>query len=560
MSWLAELFRPDAMGHASVAHAILILGLVIAVGLFVGSLRVANLTLGVAGVLFAGIAFGHFGFGISPEVLEFTREFGLILFVYTIGMQVGPGFFSSLKRQGLRLNLLAAAVVSLGALVTVAIHLWGKVEFPAAIGLFSGATTNTPSLAAAQQAMLDKALSDDLRALPGLGYAISYPFGVLGIIAAMMLLRAAFRIDVAQESQVFLRAQAADRPDLARANLEVQNPNLDGLALSQVPFPTDAGVVVSRILHADKVTSVTPDTRLARGDVLLAVGPRESLEQLRIVVGNASDVDLAALPSNLTSKRLIVTHKAAIGRPVTEVNDSVRRFGVTLTRVARADIELPVTDEVRLNFGDQVLAVGEPAAIDRAAGELGNQPKALNHPMLVPVFVGIALGVVVGSWPLYFPGAPAAVKLGLAGGPLLVAIALSRIGKVGPLVWYMPISANFMLREVGISLFLACVGLKAGDRFVATLVEGDGLKWMAMAALITLVPLLVVGLVGRLALGLNYLSLCGLLAGSMTDPPALAFVTQATGSEGPSIAYATVYPLTMFLRVLFAQFLVIYLL
>ena len=560
MPWLAELFRPESLGHASVAHSILVLGLVIASGLFLGSLRVKNLTLGVAGVLFAGIAFGHFGFGISPEVLEFAREFGLILFVYTIGMQVGPGFFSSLRRQGLRLNLLASAVVALGAFFTVAIHHWGQVEFPAAIGMFSGATTNTPSLAAAQQAMQDKALSEDLRALPGLGYAISYPFGVLGIILTMMLLRGLFRIDVAQESQIFLSAQAADRPDLGRVNLEVQNPNLDHLALKDVPFPTDSGVVISRILHAGRVASVTPDTRLARGDVVLAVGPREKLDQLRIVVGATSQTDLAALPSTITSQRLIVTHKEVIGRPVTEVNDSMRRFGVTLTRVARADIELPVSDEVRLNFGDQVLAVGEPAAIDQAAHELGNQPKALNHPMLVPVFVGIALGVVVGSWPLYFPGAPAAVKLGLAGGPLLVAIALSRIGKVGPLVWYMPISANFMLREVGISLFLACVGLKSGDRFVATLVQGDGFKWMALAALITLLPLIIVGLFGRLALKLNYLSLCGLLAGSMTDPPALAFVTQATGSEGPSIAYATVYPLTMFLRVLFAQFLVIYLL
>lgn len=557
MSWLSDLF---ASSHASVAHSILVLGLVIACGLFVGSLRFKNLTLGVAGVLFAGIAFGHFGLGISPEVLEFAREFGLILFVYTIGMQVGPGFFSSLKRQGLRLNLLAAAVVALGAFFTVAIHLFGKVEFPAAIGMFSGATTNTPSLAAAQQAMQDKALSDDLRALPGLGYAISYPFGVLGIILTMMLLRSVFRIDVAKESQVFLSSQAAQAPDLGRVNLEVQNPNLDGLALDDVPFPKDSGVVVSRILHAGRVESVTPETRLARGDVVLAVGPKDKLDQLRIVVGAASPHDLATLPSALTSKRLIVTHKEVIGRPVTEVNDSMRRFGVTLTRVARADIELPVSDEVRLNFGDQVLAVGEPASIDKAAHELGNQPKALNHPMLVPVFVGIALGVVVGSAPLSFPGAPAAVKLGLAGGPLLVAIALSRIGKVGPLVWYMPISANFMLREVGISLFLACVGLKSGDRFVATLLQGDGFKWMALAALITLGPLLVVGLFARLVLKLNYLSLCGLLAGSMTDPPALAFVTQATGSEGPSIAYATVYPLTMFLRVLFAQFLVIYLL
>ncbi|MBI5544415.1 MAG: putative transporter [Deltaproteobacteria bacterium] len=560
MEWLVALFRPEAGGHASVAHSILILALVAAVGLFIGSLKIRGLSLGVAGVLFAGIAFGHFGLGISPEVLEFAREFGLILFVYTIGMQVGPGFFSSLRRQGLRLNLLAGSVVVLGVLVTIGLFLFGGVKLPAAVGLFSGSTTNTPSLAAAQQAMQDTVTSADLRALPGLGYAIAYPFGVLGIILVMYALRGVFRIDVAKESQIFTRAQEEGRPQLSRMNLDVQNANLDGLSLKEVPFPLDSGVVGSRIRHAGKVASVTPETRLAVGDTILAVGPKEGLEKLRIVVGAESSIDLREMPSSVTSRRMIVTHKSAIGRPVTELNDVVRQFGVTITRVSRADIDLPVSPQVRLNFGDQLLAVGEQEGLDRAAGEVGDQPKALNHPMLVPVFVGIALGVIVGSWPLFFPGAPAAVKLGLAGGPLLVAIALSRIGKLGPLVWYMPISANFMLREVGIALFLACVGLKSGDRFVATLVQGDGLKWMGLAALITVVPLILVGLFSRLVYKMNYLSLCGLLAGSMTDPPALAFVTQVSGSEGPSIAYATVYPLTMFLRVLSAQFLVIYLL
>lgn len=560
MDWLVELFHPDPAGHASVAHSILILGLVAALGLFIGSIRIKGVTLGVAGVLFAGLGFGHFGLGISPEVLEFAREFGLILFVYTIGMQVGPGFFSSLRRQGLSLNLCAAAIVLLGVLTTVGIHFLARVELPAAVGLFSGATTNTPSLAAAQQALQDKALSPESRALPGMGYAMAYPFGVLGIILAMFIFRSLFRIDVGRESQIFTLTQGADRPVLSVLNLDVQNPNLDGLTLKDVPFPADSGVVVSRILHDGKVSAVGPETRLALGDTVLAVGPREGLERLRIVVGAESKKNLQAERSSITTKRLIVTHKPALGRPVTEINDVMRRYGVTLTRVARSDIELPISPQVRLNFGDQVMAVGEPEAIDKASAELGNQPHALNHPMLVPVFVGIALGVIVGSWPIYFPGAPAAVKLGLAGGPLLVAIALSRIGKVGPLVWYMPISANFMLREVGISLFLACVGLKSGDRFIATLTQGDGLKWMALAALITVLPLLVVGLVARVFLKLNYLSLCGLLAGSMTDPPALAFVTQMTGSEGPSIAYASVYPLTMFLRVIFAQVMVLFLL
>jgi putative transport protein len=424
------------------------------------------------------------------------------------------------------------------------------------VGLFSGATTNTPSLAAAQQAMQDKPLTEELRALHGLGYAVAYPFGVVGTILSMLLFRALFRIDVAKESLVFTQAEEASRPQVSAMNLEVKNQNLDGLPLSQVPFPPESGVVVSRILHAGQVSAAHPQTRLALGDTLLAVGPKEKLEQLRIVVGAESAVRLQEVKSAVTTKRLVVTKKAAIGRPVTEINDRVRQFGVTLTRVARADIEMPVSPEVRLNFGDQVLAVGEPAALDKAAQELGNQPRALNHPMLVPVFVGIALGVLLGSAPFYFPGAPAAVRLGLAGGPLLVAIVLARIGRIGPLVWYMPISANFMLREVGIALFLSCVGLKAGDRFVATLTQGHGLEWMGLASLITLVPLLVVGLLARVVFKLNYLALCGLIAGAQTDPPALAFVTEATGSEGPSIAYATVYPLTMFLRVLCAQFLV----
>ncbi len=553
MSWLESLFRPESVAHAPVAHSILILALVVAGGLVLGSLKFKGLTLGVAGVLFTGLAFGHFGLNISPEVLEFAREFGLILFVYTIGMQVGPGFFSSLRRQGLKLNLCAAAIVLGGSAVTLGIHAFAGVELPVAVGLFSGATTNTPSLAAAQQA-----LPEASRALPGLGYAIAYPFGVLGIILAMFVFRALFRIDVGAESRVFTQDLAASSPSLEVLNLDVQNTNLDGLKLSDVPFPDDAGVVVSRIFHEGRVSAVQPETRLRVGDTVLAVGPKEALERLRIVIGAPSARNLQAEPSPVTSRRLVVTHKRAIGRPVTEVNDRVRHFGVTLTRVARADIEMPISPEVRLNFGDQVMAVGEPEGIAQAAAELGNQPKTLNHPMLVPVFVGIALGVVLGSWPLQFPGAPAAVKLGLAGGPLLVAIVLSRVGKIGPLVWYMPISANFMLREVGIALFLACVGLRSGDRFVATLVQGDGLTWLGLAALITLVPLLVVGLVARVFLKLNYLSLCGLLSGSMTDPPALAFVTQLTGSEGPSIAYATVYPLTMFLRVLCAQFMVLY--
>jgi putative transport protein len=559
MSWIIALFKPEAGSSFSIAHAVLVLGLVAACGLALGSIRVLGVRLGVAGVLFSGLAFGHFGLSLDPQILEFVRDFGLILFVYTIGVQVGPGFLSSLRRQGLRLNLLAAAIVLVGVAVTVAVYSLGKVQAPAAVGLFSGATTNTPSLAATQQALQDKTLSDELRALPGLGYAIAYPFGVLGVILTMLVLRLAFRIDLQEEKRIFARSEEEAKPRLSVVNLEVQNPNLEGLALEKLPFPASAGVAISRILHEGRVRAARPELQLHLGDTLLAVGPKERLEELRILVGRESSMSLTSLPSDISSRRLIVTQRSALGKTVDEL-DLRRRYGVVVTRVARADIELPVSPEVRLQFGDSLLAVGEHEGVERAAKELGNSPKQLDHPILVPVFVGIALGVIVGSWPFYFPGVPAAVRLGLAGGPLLVAIVLSRIGKIGPLVWYMPISANFMLREVGISLFLACVGLRAGDRFLATLLQGDGVKWLALAALITLIPPLVVSVLARVAFKLNYLSLCGLLAGSMTDPPALAFVTNATGSEGPSIAYATVYPLTMFLRVLCAQVMILYLL
>jgi putative transport protein len=521
--------------------AILILCLVAASGLALGSVRVRGVSLGIAGVLFAGIGFGHFGVAADAHVLEFVREFGLILFVYSIGLQVGPGFAASLRRNGLPLNLMAAAIVALGVGIALLACRVGGVQPAAAVGLLSGATTNTPSLAAVQQALGellrgDEAAATRLAGLPGSSYAVAYPFGVVGIILAMLAVRAAFGIRVPQEREALARSQESESPPLARANLELANANLVGLPLEKVPL-------IAR-------------SRLALGDVLLAVGPRAELDELRVVVGRESPLDLRSLPSPITTQRLIVTHSAVTGRTLAEL-DFVHRFGVQVTRVSRAEIEMAAFPGFELQYGDTVLAVGEAGDIRKAAAELGDSPRSLNYPHLVPMFLGIALGVVVGSWPFNLPGVPVPVKLGLAGGPLLVAIALSRLGRFGPLVWYMPISANFMLREVGISLFLAAVGLKAGEHFVATLVGGTGLTWLAWGAAITLVPLLLVAGFARLALGVNYVTLCGLLAGSMTDPPALSFATSATESESPSLAYATVYPLTMLLRVLSAQVLLL---
>ena len=544
------------------AGAVLILALVAASGLALGAVRVRGLGLGIAGVLFAGLALGHLGVSIDARTLDFARELGLILFVYSIGLQVGPGFLASLRRHGLRLNALAASVVLLGVATALALHFLGGIGAPALAGILSGATTNTPSLAAAQQALKqvvsDPAERERLARLPGIGYAVAYPFGVVGIILVMVALRAVFRVVVAREAEELQRGLDAETPRPVRANLEVANPNLVGLPLEKVPLLGQSRIVVSRIQQDGVLLVPRPETRLGLGDVLLAVGTREELEALRVVVGRESPIDLRAMPSAITTRRLIVTRTGATGRTLAAL-DFARRLGVQITRVSRAEVELPASPGLELQYGDSVLAVGEAPDIAKVAAELGDSPRSLHYPHLVPMFLGIGLGILVGSWSFSLPGVPAPVRLGLAGGPLLVAIALSRLGSLGPLVWYMPLSANYMVRELGIVLFLSAVGLRAGDAFVETLVAGPGLQWMAAGALVTLLPLVVVAGIGRGVLRLNYLTLCGLLAGSMTDPPALAFANAVSGGEAPATAYATVYPLTMILRVLSAQLLVLYL-
>lgn len=548
MHFLTDLFTTD-----SVAHAVVILGLAASLGLLIGSVRVFGINFGIAGVLFAGLLFGHYGLTINEHVLDFVREFGLILFVYTIGVQVGPGFTDSLRRQGLPLNLMAAAVVLLGVIMTLIVSRVGGIDIKAAVGLYSGAVTNTPSLGAAQQALKDiPGLSPDAAKLPGLGYAIAYPFGIIGIILTMLITRALFRISIARESEVLRRVQHSSRPALAEADIELTNPNLDGLRIRDIPGLEASGVIVSRIHREGNVEVANPEEIMRAGDVLHAVGPERALKEFGLIVGVKSDLDLKEVPSQLITRRIVVTKQSVLGKTIEDL-DLIERYGVTVTRVSRAEIQFLATSDYRLQFGDTLLIVGEEDGVKQAAGEVGDSVRQLNHPQIVPMFVGIVLGVIAGSWPIAIPGMPAPVKLGLAGGPLVVAILLSRLGRIGPLIWYMPISANFMLREVGIVMFLACVGLRAGDQFVATLTRGDGFAWMAWATLITLVPLLVVALIARAVYRVNYLSLCGVLAGSMTDPPALAFATGMTGTDAPNVSYATVYPLVMLLRVLSAQ-------
>jgi putative transport protein len=552
MGWLADLF----VVH-SAAQAVVILCAVGALGLAIGSIRVFGVGLGIGGVLFSGLLFGHFKVTLDEPVMEFVREFGLILFVYTIGMQVGPGFFGSLRRQGMQLNVLAAAIVVMGLIIAVAIHRLLGIPVPVVAGLFSGATTNTPALAAAQQALKDiPNLPPETITQPGLAYALAYPFGIIGIILTMLTIRFIFRVDPLEEARQLFQQQVAATPRPVTMNIEVVNPNLDGLPLEKVPLYGENGVVVSRVLHGNEVVVAQPDTVIHVGDVLLVVGPKDKLHEFMLVVGKETATDVRRIPSPITTKRIVVTKKSAVGKTIDEL-ETPRLYDVAITRVSRAEIEFTPTPDFKLQFGDTVLAVGEAHAIQKVAAELGDSPKQLNHPQMIPILVGIVLGVIVGSCPIFFPGLPAPVRLGLAGGPLIVAIILSRLGRVGPLVWYMPISANFMMREIGIVLFLACVGLRAGGQFVNTIVQGDGFRWMLLGACITLIPLLVVALIARIFMKLNYASLCGVLAGSMTDPPALAFAGQVTGSEAPNVSYATVYPLTMLLRVIGAQALIL---
>ncbi|TVR40355.1 MAG: putative transporter [Planctomycetota bacterium] len=573
-----------------------VLCLVAAAGLALGSIRFRGVGLGVAGALFAGILYAHLAW--SPEatlataerllganhelsesaltaaitskaqeiaaqrhqILDFVREFGLILFVYAIGMQVGPGFISNLKANGLAWNGLAACVVLGGLACTWALHHWGGISATASVGVMSGAVTNTPGLAAAQQAVADLVhagvLDPDAASEPGIGYAIAYPFGVIGIILTMIAIRAFFRIDPAGEARALADDTSRRRPLPANRDVEVLNPGLEGRTITEITDLVSRRVVISRVLRQGETISASQSSRLALGDIVHCVGRQDDLDRLELAIGKASTVDVRTSPSNLAARRLLVTERRAIGRPLAAL-DLRHRFGVNVTRVARAGVEFVASPQTKLQFGDTLVAVGNEQGLLKLEAVVGNSTRVLEHPQLLPIFIGIALGVLLGSIPLAIPGMPAPVKLGLAGGPLVVALLLSRTGRWGPLNFYVPHSANIMLRELGIALFLSCVGLKAGEAFVETLMSGDGLWWMAAGAMITLIPLSIAAIIARCFMGMNYAALSGVMAGSMTDPPALAFANASCGGEEPAIAYASVYPLTMVMRVVGAQIFVL---
>ncbi len=552
MNWLEQIRE-----HSVVAHSILVLMLVAVIGLAVGKVKVRGVSLGLAGVLFAGIAFGHNKVVIDDNILNFAREFGLILFVFTIGLQVGPGFFSSLRKDGLRINLLAAAIVLLGVLTAAACGKMFHLDPVATLGVLTGATTNTPSLGAAQEVL--KSLPQvvpERGGLAGLGYAVAYPMAIIGLILTMLVIRAVFRIDVKAEEARLEKDKQAARPVLLRQSLCVENTNFHGRPLRDLMDATGRTVNVSRVKKAgeEDVHVASEDIVLGPGDLVLVVGSREDVARFTLVAGKAVDLDLVEAPGDVSSRRVIVSKENVVGKSIGELGIQ-ERFGVRLTRVARADLHLAATPDLRLQFGDTVLVVGAEAELETAAKFLGNSSKALNQTNFLAVFLGIATGVVLGLMPFRVFGMPVPLQLGLAGGPLVAAMVFARFRKIGPVLWHMPLNANLAMRELGISLFLAAVGLKAGTKFMSVLVSGDGLRWMLCGCLITLVPILVVGSVARRVFRLPYAEICGLLAGSLTDPPALAFATTMNKSDAPTVAYATVYPLTMILRIISVQIL-----
>ena len=546
---------------SEIALTVSVLALVAVVGLWIGNVKIRGVGFGIGGVLFGGIIVGHFvdqaGVALSSPMLHFIQEFGLILFVYTIGIQVGPGFFASLRVSGLRLNLFAILIVILGGLVTAVLHKLFDIPLPVVLGIFSGAVTNTPALGAWQQILRDLGVPFEVVDQMGMSYAMAYPFGICGILLTMWLVRLFFRINVEKEAQRFEESSGNGHANLHTINVRVENPNLNQMAIQDVPMLNSDNIVCSRLKRGELLMVPAPGTLIQAGDLLHLVGRPEDLHNAQLVIGQEVATSLSTRGTDLKVERVVVTNEKVLGKKIRDLHVK-QRYDVVISRLNRAGVELVASSSASLQFGDILNLVGRQEAIDAVAAELGNAQQKLQQVQMLPVFIGIGLGVLLGSIPLFIPGFPAALKLGLAGGPLIMALILGRIGSIGKLYWFMPPSANLALRELGIVLFLAVVGLKSGGDFVATLTQGEGLSWIAYGIFITAIPLLTVGILARMLAKMNYLTLCGMLAGSMTDPPALAFANNLHATSGAAaLSYATVYPLVMFLRIITPQLLAV---
>ncbi|MEF5140237.1 putative transporter [Escherichia coli] len=546
---------------SDIALTVSILALVAVVGLFIGNVKFRGIGLGIGGVLFGGIIVGHFvsqaGMTLSSDMLHVIQEFGLILFVYTIGIQVGPGFFASLRVSGLRLNLFAVLIVIIGGLVTAILHKLFDIPLPVVLGIFSGAVTNTPALGAGQQILRDLGTPMEMVDQMGMSYAMAYPFGICGILFTMWMLRVIFRVNVETEAQQHESSRTNGGALIKTINIRVENPNLHDLAIKDVPILNGEKIICSRLKREETLKVPSPDTIIQLGDLLHLVGQPADLHNAQLVIGQEVDTSLSTKGTDLRVERVVVTNENVLGKRIRDLHFK-ERYDVVISRLNRAGVELVASGDISLQFGDILNLVGRPSAIDAVANVLGNAQQKLQQVQMLPVFIGIGLGVLLGSIPVFVPGFPAALKLGLAGGPLIMALILGRIGSIGKLYWFMPPSANLALRELGIVLFLSVVGLKSGGDFVNTLVNGEGLSWIGYGALITAVPLITVGILARMLAKMNYLTMCGMLAGSMTDPPALAFANNLHPTSGAAaLSYATVYPLVMFLRIITPQLLAV---
>jgi len=554
MDWITDLIFGNSIGHS-----ILLLSVIIAMGIMLGKIKIFGISLGITFVLFVGIVFGHFGFTVNPDVLHFFKEFGLILFVYSIGMQVGPGFFASFKQGGVTLNLLACGIIFLGVVTAIAIHYITVIPMSTMVGILSGAVTNTPGLGAAQQAYTDvHGIPDNTIAL---GYAVAYPLGVVGIILAIIFIRYVFRISFDKENEQLEKEDAVHMNGVKPISLIVKNPAIFGKTVGELSnFLEHRDFVISRIWRdSDKhIDIASANTVLNENDKIFVITTETDAETIKTFIGEVIDMERKQwirMESQFISRRILITKPSLNGKHLGHLQ--LRKlYGINITRINRAGVDLVAKPGLALQVGDRVNVVGTEASIANVEKVLGNSMNRLNEPNLITIFVGIALGIILGSVPISFPGIPQPVKLGLAGGPLIVAILISRFGYKYKLITYSTQSANLLLREVGITLFLACVGLGAGSGFVETIMNG-GYSWIGYGFIITVVPLLIVGCAGRYFFKINYFTLMGLIAGSTTDPPALAYSNATAGNDAPSVGYATVYPLSMFLRVLAAQLLIL---
>ncbi|OOF86152.1 putative transporter [Rodentibacter ratti] len=545
---------------SEIAITISLLALVAVIGLWIGHWKIRGVGLGIGGVLFGGIIVAHFtnqyGLQLNEHTLHFVQEFGLILFVYTIGIQVGPGFFASLRQSGLELNVLAILIVVIGSFSVFILHKMGNVPLDIALGIYSGAVTNTPSLGAGQQILSELGMPEATSTM-GIAYAMAYPFGICGILLAMWLIRLFFRVKIDDEAQRFNKQNGQDKESLHTISVKVTNRNLDGIALVEIPGFDDEEVVCSRLIRGESVIVPKANTEIHLDDILHLVGDNHGLKNMRLVIGDEVNVPVLSPGGEIRAERVVVTNEKVLGKKIRTLHIH-QKYGVVISRLNRTGVELVPSGNTSLQFGDVLHMVGRTDVLDKAISIIGNAQQKLQQVQMLPIFLGIGLGVLLGSIPFYIPGFPVALKLGLAGGPLVVALILARIGSIGKLYWFMPPSANLALREIGIVLFLTVVGLKSGGNFVDTLVNGAGLEWMGYGMFITFVPLMIVGVIARLYAKLNYLSICGLLAGSMTDPPALAFANEIKEDNGAaSLSYATVYPLVMFLRIISPQLLAV---